>query len=449
MMNMLTKVVIAWLVLPHDVGLYAMALLVVMGGDMLVDLGMSQHMIRERNRPYGNFLLTRLLIACALFAGLQFGSSIFAVWGGNTFPAILRAMAVIMVIKAVSGVPNVFLDRELLIQKSLVPQFARIMTMGLVSIGLAAFKYGVWSLVIGTIAGEAVYAVLIWRAANGHMPLELTLKHTGSLIWGSKFLFLIGVMGFALQQGDIAIIGALLTPKQVGFYTMALTLVMQVSKIVETAVFRVIYPMFCEFSQDIEKLGNAYRQATLAITAIEAPIYFFLLFNAPLIVQLLLGEKWMPSAVLIQALSIFGIINPFSTFGNEVLRARKRDAILTLSTVIGAVTLLSTGYILTARYGIMGVIVAHYLIIGSIPTIIAVYKTLKPDFVKLSWQLAVVYVTSFTAIAAVSLGLSHMPFAKALAAGLLIPACWYAYYRVFGNGFGRTALKALRPEAAG
>ena len=445
--NLATKLLLARLIAPDDLGMYSLALVVMLAGDMLVDLGISQHMIREQHRPYGNFLMLRLIIAAGLFVGIQFAASRLRFWGSE-FPLVIRAMAITLVIKAASGVPAIFIDRELMIQRSLVPQFARILSMGLVSIGFAFFHYGVWALVWGTIVAEAAYAVLIWKAAIGRIPLELTWQFTRSLIWGSKFLFLIGIMGFALSQGDIAILGALLTPKQVGLYTMAYTLVILVSKVVESAIFRVIYPTFCEYNQDLGRLGRTYRMATLAITAVEAPIYFFLLFNASIVVPWVLGAKWEQAAVLMQALAVFGIINPFSTFGNEILRARKRDAILTLSTVLGAVTLMTTGYYLTSRFGTLGIVAAHYLIIGSIPTVVTVYWTLKSDFVKLARQLAVVYITSFTVIAIASVGLSAIPWLQALVAGLLIPACWYGYYRAFGNGMGRDVLTALTATEA-
>lgn len=440
--NLVTKLVLARLIAPDDLGIYALAMLVMLCCDMLVDMGISQHIVREEDRHYGNFLVLRLVIAGVLFLAIQLGAPVMRFWGPE-FPGVLRAMSLLVIIKAVSSVPGVFLDRELLIQKSLVPQFVRITSVGLVSIVLAWFHYGVWAMVWGTVVSEALYGILIWRSAVGHIHLDLTWRYTRSLIWGSKFLFLIGVMGLALQQGDVAVIGALLSPKQVGYYTMAFTFIALVSKVVETAVFRVIYPMFCEYSHDVSDLGRIYRNATLMIYAVEAPIYFYLLFNSPVLVKLLLGEKWMPSAVLMQALSVFGIINPFSTFGNEVLRARKRDAILTLSTVIGAVTLLTSGYLLTRRYGTMGVVIAHYLIIGSIPCVITVYRTMKADFLRLAWQLAIVYGGSFAVIAVTSEALSSSPYLEALVAGLLVPACWYIYYRVFGNDLGRRTINML------
>ena len=281
--NIATKLVLARLIAPSDLGVYTLALLITLGADMLVDLGVSQHIVREKERPYGNFLALRTTISVALFLGIQAVAPALDHWGAS-FPSVVRAMSVLIVVKAISGVPNVFLDRELLIQRSLIPQLLRIVSMGAVSIGLASKGHGVWALVWGTIIAESLFALMIWRAARGTVRIEWTWRHTKSLVWGSKLLFLIGLMGFALQQGDVAIIGVLLTPRDVGYYTMAYTLIILVSKVVESAVFRVIYPVFCEKSGDLAELGRTYRFATLAITAVEAPIYFFLLFNAPVLV---------------------------------------------------------------------------------------------------------------------------------------------------------------------
>lgn len=441
--SLASKIILARLIAPDDLGTYSLALLVLMGADMLMDLGISQHIIREDRRPYGNFLMLRLAIAGIIFAGLEIFAPLFSFWGAD-LPGVLRIMAIIAVFKAFSVVPTLYLDRELLIHKSLFPQIARLIILGAISIGLAYYGYGVWAMAWGTVASEAVYTILIWISARKKMPLDLEWKNTWSLIKGSRYLFLISIMGFALQQGDIAIIGSVLNSRQLGYYAMAYTLVILVSKVVESAIFRVIYPTFCEFKDDPEKLGSIYRRATLAIMAIEAPIFFYLLFNAPLVVTTILGKKWEQASYLIQVMSIFGIMNPFSTFGNEILRARKQDHILTLATALGAANLLISGYFLTLKYGVTGMVIANYIIIGSIPTIVTVYRILKRDFITLSWQLAAVYVTSFSASWLVSTGTKANPYTQIILCTLLIPLSWYAYYHMFGDGFGGRTLSILK-----
>lgn len=446
--NLASKLILARLIAPKDLGVYALALLMLLGCDLLMDMGVFQHLIREKHRPYGNVLLIRMTVAGLLIAIIEMFSSKMLFWGAE-LPPVLRVLAITLAIKAASGVPNVFLDRELLIHKSLLPQMWKLLSTAAVSIWLASMHMGVWALVYGSIAGELLFAVSIWKSAWGHIPIELTWAHTRSLLSGSKFLFLIAAMGFILQQGDVAIVGTVLDSKQVGYYTMALTLVVMVSKVVETAIYRVIYPMFCEFRDDLVHLGKIYRHATLAITAVEAPIYFYMCFNAPALVSAVLGPRWTPSAYIMQVLSLTGIINPFSTFGAEILRARKQDRMLTLSQVIGAISLLICGYLLTSKFGTVGMAIADYIVIGSIPVIIGVYRILTKDFRLLLRQLAVVYATSLTVVGSVSLLLSGYQSARALVAGLLIPVLWYTYYVLFWRSLGARGVRQLRSCRAG
>ncbi len=440
--SLVTKILLAHLIAPHDLGLYAKTLLVLLGGDVLVDLGVSQHMIRERNRPYGNMLALRVCIALVIVALIEIFVGGFRSWGPE-FPPVMRVMAVVILIKALSAVPALYLDRELLIQRSLLPELMRLLVTGAVSVGIAWFGHGVWALAWGTVAGEVVFATMIWRAAAGRLPIEITLRHSPSLVLGGRYLFLIALMGFALQQGHVAILGTLLTDRQLGHYTMAVTLIVLVSKVVETAVYRVIYPVLCEYRENPEVMGRAYRQATLAVYAIESPIYFYLFFNAEVVVPAVLGHRWMQAAVLIRALSIAGLMNPFSTFGYEVVKAWRKDGTLTLSMVIGAASLLTFGYVLTVRFGVYGMVAASYLVFGSIPIILSLYRTLRADLLELARGLAVTYAASFVSISAVSAALASFPAARAAVTCLLIPACWYTFYRTYGDGFGRKALSVF------
>ncbi len=446
--NFACKLIIARLIAPGDLGLYTKALFILMGCDMLMDLGVTQHVAREKHRPYGTYLMLRLLAAAMLIALIEVGAGSFSQWGAD-LPAVMRVFAVVIIIKAASGVPNLFMERELIIHRSVVPQLLRLTSTGLVSIVLARFHFGVWALVYGTITGEAMFAITMWASAWGRIPVvAIPWKNAARLVWDSKFLFLLAFMGFAIQQGDIAITGNLLDNKQVGYYAMAYSMVIILSKVVESAVFRVIYPLFCEYRDDLVNLGRIYRNATLAVYAIEVPIYLYLLFNATLIMPLILGEKWVPAARLMQAFSVYGIINPLCTFGNEVLRARKQDGTLILSTAITAVSLIAGGYILTSRYGAIGMVGANYIIVGAVPVILSLYRSIRGDLAKLAVQLLFVYATALGAFIVTRVAFSSSPVILAVVDSLLIPVFWYIYYRMFGNGFGRRTISSLRSPAA-
>lgn len=439
--DFLTKVILARLILPAQWGVFTEAMLVVLAADVFTDLGLSQHVARENKRPFGNMLLVRTILSIIAIGVVELLAPHLKFFSPEVIgPA--RALAPLILIKAVGTVPTVFLDRELMIHKSLAPQFARLTCMAVVSIALAVSGYGVWALVGGALVSETAYTALVWISARKHLHLDLTLAHTRRLLTGSRYLFLIAAVGLILQQGDIFVTGTLLNPRIVGLYAMALTIVTRVSKVVEMSIYRVIYPMFCEVSNDHARLGLIYKCMTLAVVAIEAPIYCYLLFHSGFVVSSVLGPKWMPMAVILQALAMSGIVNPFATFGIEVLRATKQDVYLTIASIVGATVLLVAGLILTSRFGAMGMVAANYMPIGAIFIIIALWRTIRRDFIDLAKKLAVVYVVSMAVSGGVFLFGGH-GVTRHIVGIVAMFALWGLFYRLYGSSVGKETLRSL------
>jgi len=436
-----SKIVLARLIVPAQWGVFAEAMLVILAADVFTDLGLSQHIAREKKRPFGNVLLIRAALSALAIGVLE----LLAPQLRFFTPAVIgpaRALAPIVLIRAVGSVPTVFVDRELMVHRSLAPQFTRLSVMAGISIGLAWAGYGVWALVAGTLCSETAYTALMWLSVRRLLALDLTLKHTRALLTGSRYLFFIAIVGLLSQQGDILVTGTLLSPKIVGLYAMAVTLVQRVSKVVETAVYRVIYPMFCEVADDIEKLGRIYRFTTLAITAIETPIYFFLLFHSGFFVSALLGPKWMPMARILQALAMAGVSNPYATFGMEVLRATKQDRMLAVTFVSSTFVLVGGGLLLTLHFGVMGMVAANYMAVSGILCAIALLRTIRQQFLDLTRKLVVVYLVSFV-VSAGAFVLVRGGLARPLAGMAAVPMLWALFFRLYGIHLGKETLKSL------
>jgi O-antigen/teichoic acid export membrane protein len=224
---------------------------------------------------------------------------------------------------------------------------------------------------------------------------------------------------------------------------MAYTLITLVAQVVETAIYRVIYPMFCEYSTDIAKLGRIYKCATIIILSIEAPIAFFLLFNSRFFVGLLLSHKWMPMAPILAVLAPSQIMNKYSTFGMEVLRATKRDRWLMVIYVASAVTLTFFGVVLTRMYGLYGMVAAFYISIGAVLMVISLSKIIRNDLIDLTWKMAVVYTASFILAAIPALLLDVLGLAAHVAAIAMVLLSWALFFKLYWHSVARPALKDM------
>lgn len=441
--NFATKILLARLVMPAGWGIYAEAMMVVLVADTITDMGLSQHVIREKQRPYGNVLLIRLILAIVCTALLIAGAPLLAlVFKTVDIIGPARGLAPLIIFRSLLSVPRVYLDRELMIQKALIPQFSAVLTMAAVSLPLGYAGFGVWALVIGTLAAEFVQVGLIWAAVRRSIPLEMTMAQTWRLLRGARYLFLIAVVGFVIQQGHVAVTGTLLLPQQVGIYAMAFTLVTLLAQVVENAIYRVIYPMFCEFSSDIGRIGRIYKCATVVTLSMEAPMAFLLLFNSHYLIQLLLSDKWLPMAPVLAALAPAQILTKHCTFGLEVLRATKQDRWLMLVSVTTAGTVAIGGYLLTRSYGLMGMVGANYIVLGAIVMFIVLLKIIPVELMDVMRKAVIVYLVSFGIAAAPALFFYGSMTRHLLAFGGMLVS-WAILGRLFWQPVIKPMLKEL------
>jgi len=406
--NLLSKVVLARLIAPDQWGLFAEALLVISVVSTLRDMGLRSHLLRESERPYGNVLVLHVFTSLILFAFVEVLAPLFAFFSPQ-IPSILRLLAPVLVFTGLSGTANIYVDRELIVQKSVIPQLASLgVNVGL-SVALAWQGWQIRSLIWANLVSSAIYTLMIWRPVLSEVNLELTLKHTLKLLSGSKYLFFLDILGLITAQVDIGIVGGLLSPLEAGYYSMVYALLLKPTRIVETAMARVILPVFAELAGDRQRLSRLYHDATVLVYSIEVPLYAFAFTYPELVVNWLLGEQWVAVVPFVRIMAFYGIVSPFGTFGWEIIKVVKEDRFFTLMSVGSALILTLGGIALTRNFGIYGMIMATYCVQILTPFLLWMLARLfGPELKRLVLHLAWVYVVSF----------SVLWFSKAVSCGL-------------------------------
>jgi len=86
---------------------------------------------------------------------------------------LLQVLGLSFFIEALGSTHLALLRRELDFRRKIIPDLGRALIKAIVSIGLAFLGYGVWSLVIGQLAGVAAAVVLAWVT----MPMASAFPH--------------------------------------------------------------------------------------------------------------------------------------------------------------------------------------------------------------------------------------------------------------------------------
>jgi O-antigen/teichoic acid export membrane protein len=171
----------------------------------------------------------------------------------------------------------------------------------------AATDLGVWSLVIGQVAGfvAAVAAALITS------PYRLAIRFEKAValryLRYSAPILLAVLAATVLAQGQILAIKLHDGLAAAGFITLAVTLTRYIDR-ADQIITATIYPAICAIQNQRQALRELYLKSNRATLMWVLPYGAGIILFAPDLVHFVLGRQWQPAIVLLQGLAAVGMI---------------------------------------------------------------------------------------------------------------------------------------------
>lgn len=172
-------------------------------------------------------------------------------------------------------------------------------------------KWGAWSLVFGYIGVSAAktlpWAIKGFRNEQTRPRLEFAWRDIKGMVGFGLYRLGTNTANFFNTKIDQIVIGILLGPLILGYYSMAMNIVMLPIQRLNPMITKVSFPVFSKIQNDQLRLRKAYLFINKLIMALNAPLYAGLIVLAPYVVPLLLGRGWDDSIIIVQILSAFGL----------------------------------------------------------------------------------------------------------------------------------------------
>jgi len=359
-----TSVLLARLLVPDDFGLIAMAVAVGGLARAVGDFGVSALVVQRRDLDSG-FLRAAFTVNSAVFLGMAVFQVLLAPLGGlmmddQRVVGIIAALSLVLPFQGLASFLQALLRRDLAFSEIVKLNLLAVVVSSIVACSLAAGGFGVWSLVAAQISGPAAVALQAWRMNTVSVGLDVPAARRWSReIFGfGRFAMGNSLVNYLVQNMDYLLIGRLLPTAQLGFYYFAFEKSRILSRRILDLYSSLALPVFSRLSQDGERIRRAYQTATVAALFLIAPMVVFLAFHAPLVIPLVFGEKWSPSVIVFQILSVHVIVNAVTSGIGSVLYAVGRPDI-SFRIVRWMVVPLGIAYFAGARLaGIVGVALA-------------------------------------------------------------------------------------------
>lgn len=361
MYQFLVMIILARVLFPEDFGIIGMAMIFTGLIQTINELGLSAAIIQKKNIN-DNHLSTSFWISLGSGIILSMITIVISSYIADFFKnelvgAVVSVLSIGFIIGSCGIVHKSLLQKNIEFKKIAVTEISASITSGTLSIILALFGFGVWSLVFGTIINNFIRVVLLWKVCTWQPSLVINLKDFKELFSFGAHVMGSNILNYFDSNVDYLLIGKFLSATALGHYTLAYQLSTFPLMKISTIVTSVTFPAFSIIQDDNDILRNAYLKVIKYISLVTFPLLAGLIMVAPDFIPMVFGEKWMPMIVPLQILCVSGALKSVVTTVGSILLSKGRSDIQFKWNVFTAI-MLPIAILIGIRYGITGVAMA-------------------------------------------------------------------------------------------
>ena len=345
---------------------------------------------------------------------------------------IIIVTSLSFVILGLRAIPYGLMERAMDFRYLALLEIGQTAVTGPLTLLLAWYGYGYWSLVIGVLAGFAFgTTVMVVRDPCGFaIPRPSAL---GDAIRLSYHIVVARVAWYTYSNADYAVVGRRLGADPLGAYTLAFTIASAPVDKITALLVRVTRPAFAAVQHDPGELKRVFLSTSAALAFVTIPASVGLAVLAPDLVPLAFGEKWTAAVMPLALLSLATPLRSLAPLLPLILNATG-DSRYAMLINLAAVVVMPLAF-LAASFTGLGAVAAVWVLVYPLLVIPAAARVARRVGLTGREYLAA---TAPPALAALVMGIAVM------AARAAFPADWPALARlVLLVGLGVTIFSAV------
>ena len=356
--NFIVIVILARLLLPEDFGTVGLAVIFTGFINTVNELGMSAAIIQKKK-------LSEIHLSTSFWSTVSMGlllciftillsSYVADFFNNDLVKPILMVSSAGFIIGSLSVVHKATLEKSLNFKKTTVVEIYSVFISGIVSVFLAIYGQGVWSLVFGSLLGNLTSTIFYWNMNKWRPSFTFSFTHFKELFSFGGHTTGARILNYISARTDYIVIGKLLGSGLLGYYSLAYQLVTIPLHKVSSTVMRVTFPAFSIIQDKNEILREGYLKIIRYTSLITFPMLAGLFVVAPEFVTVIYGQKWSPMIVPLQILCLAGALKSIGMMVGPIQFAKGRADIQVKWQLFTAIVM-PVAVIIGVNYGITGV----------------------------------------------------------------------------------------------
>lgn len=436
--GLVSTIILARLLVPEDFGVVALAMIVIVGMTSMTELSFNVFLIAKEDserRHYDAVWTLSLLRGALIGSLLWFGADRFAGFFDEPRVAdVIRWLAIVTVIDGFENPGIVNFRKEFRFSRDFIWMISTTLANFVVTLTVAIIWRNYWALVAGMIAGRSVSVILSY-IMHPFRP-RLSLRGSREVLRFSVWLLLNHIIQFVGNQGDRLILGKLMGAGSLGVYTVAMNLAQIPGTTLLAPLRRAMLPGYAKLATDRAALGDAFLDNLALIAMVLTPAAIGIGLVADPLVYVVLGEKWMAAAGVLEVLVLAVLSRIIVSTVGMVFLSIGRPQWTTVMNLVAVVTLIPLLLLLVPKnqeVGAAAAVAIAYALEMFVGTVMVCHVLGVPY-----WQMWVRMVRTLISLCAMGIGVLWVRHAFAPISGF--PDALVQLLVLIGVGAGSYAL---------
>ncbi len=321
-------VALARLLVPADFGILVTIQIFTGLASLITSGGMGQALVQSKEASEHDFnavFSVQVGIGFLVYLGFFFAAPLIAnSFGDPIYRDLVQISALSFIFRPLINTRHSWLHREMHFrERSLASMVTGVMT-GLISVFMAWFGMGVWSLVLGGLIGSLVHLVIMDRLTPRRPKLVIDLQTVRKFSSYGIKATLNDIVSYTTKQVSNLIVSRFGGPSFVGLLNKGESLAMLPFATVSASVYDAVYRAMAKVQDNSDQTKYLFFRMISLLTIYTLPLYIGFAWMAEPFLLFVYGEKWVPAADPLRIIALAGLLICIGHPCGAVLAAQNR-----------------------------------------------------------------------------------------------------------------------------
>jgi len=325
------SLVLARLLDPEVYGVLALVTVFTVLMEVFMDSGFGSALVQKKDADDLDFstvfyfnIVFSLILYLILFLAAPLIAAFYKL---PELTALVRVMALVVVISAVKNVQQAYVSRNMMFKKFFFSTLGGTLGAAVMGITMAWFGFGVWALVAQILFNNFVDTVILWITVPWRPKWKFSWQRFRTLYSYGWKLLVSSLIATLYGNVHSLIIGKRYTAESLAFYNQGEKLPSFLVNNIITAVDSVMLPVMAKQQDDVSCVRELTRRSVQVSAYIMWPLMIGFAVCAESLVCLILTDKWLPAVPFLQVCCITYALHPIHSINLNAVKALGRSDI--------------------------------------------------------------------------------------------------------------------------